>query len=181
MSANCVALLRGINVGGKNRLPMKDLADIFARAGCAEVRTYIQSGNVIFNCADAAVEKLPSLVSAAIAKRHGLMVPVVIRTAAEMSKVLRHNPFLAGGAPEVECHVMFLAKVPSRNDAAKLDPHRSSPDEFELRGREVYLRLPHGAGKSKLTNAYFDSRLGTVSTARNWRTVTTLFEMMNGG
>ncbi len=181
MPSICVALLRGINVGGKNKLPMKDLAAIFAQAGCADVRTYIQSGNVIFTCNEAAMEKLPSLVTAAIAQRHGLKVPVVMRTLAEMDKLVRGNPFIAAGAPEHELHVMFLAAAPAPGNAAKLEPKRFSPDQFEWCGREIYLRLPNGMGKSKITNAYFDFKLATVSTARNWRTVNKLLEMMNGG
>jgi uncharacterized protein (DUF1697 family) len=75
---------------------------------------------------------------------------------------------------------MFLADKPSQAHVDTLDPHRSPPDEFIVQGQEIFLRLPNGAGNSKLTNAYFDSKLATISTSRNWRTVNTLLEMMGG-
>ncbi len=172
-----VALLRGINVGGKNKLPMVRLAALFAGAGCAEVRTYIQSGNVVFSASEALARRVPDLLSRAIADELGLEVPVLTRTGAELRDVVRQNPFLRAGADLQSLHVGFLAAPPPASRVALLDPKRSPPDEFIVKGREIYLRLPNGAGKSKLTNQYFDSRLGTISTVRNWRTVLQLLEM----
>lgn len=174
-----VALLRGINVGGKNKVPMKDLIEIFAATACAGVRTYIQSGNVIFNAAPGHCERLPDMITAQIAKRFGFKVPVVLRTAEQLGKVIRNNPFLKAGAAEHELHVMFLADAPSSRAVQDLDPDRSPPDAFQVRGCEIYLRLPNGAARTKLTNQYFDSKLATISTIRNWRTVNQLFAMMN--
>jgi len=171
-----VALLRGINVGGKNLLPMKALAEIFAGAGCTEVKTYIQSGNVVFRYGRK--KDVAGVVRAEIEKQFGLKVPVVVRSAAEMVKVLAENPFLDGDIDEAWLHVMFLESEPTAEMVAELDGGRSKPDEFVVKGREVYLHLPNGAAKTKLTNAYFDSKLKTVGTQRNWRTVKTLAEMM---
>ena len=177
-----VALLRGINVGGKNLLPMKALAAMFAAAGCKDVKTYIQSGNVVFRYG--AKKDVAAVVRAEIEKQFGLKVPVLVRSAAEMVTVLAENPFLGanegGGAEEALLHVMFLDSEPAAALVAGLDPERSKPDEFVVNGREVYLRLPHGAAKTKLSNAYFDSKLKTVGTQRNWRTVKTLAEMLAG-
>jgi uncharacterized protein (DUF1697 family) len=156
---------------------MKDLIEIFVEAGCADVRTYIQSGNVIFRAESDASPLLPGLIAAAISKQFGYSVPLVLRTDAEIVSVLRHNPFLSLGAPQDELHVLFLADLPARRLVEELDPNRSTPDEFAVRGRDVYLRLPNGAARTKLTNAYFDSKLATTSTGRNWRTVTKLFEL----
>lgn len=175
-----VALLRGINVGGKNKLPMKDLAEMFVAAGCSQVRTFIQSGNVIFSASPAVVAKLPGVINGQIAKRFGLKVPVVMRTAEQMRSVLGNNPFLKAGVAEDELHVLFLADAPAQARVAALDPDRSSPDEFRVQGQEIYLRLPNGGGRSKLTNAYFGSKLETIRTIRNWRTVTKLVELMKG-
>ncbi len=180
MTQTYVGLLRGINVGGKNKLPMKDLAEIFVEAGCGEVRTYIQSGNVIFRAAPAERPRLPGLITAEIARRSGYSIPVVLRTAGELAGVLRNNPFLNAGVSEAELHVLFLADLPARRCVLALDPDRSPPDAFAVSGREVYLRLPNGAARSKLTNAYFDSKLATTSTGRNWRTVTKVFELAQG-
>jgi uncharacterized protein (DUF1697 family) len=172
-----VALLRGINVGGKNRLPMKDLAAIFGDAGCSGIKTYIQSGNVVFRASRACAAQLPGAIKKAISKRFGFDAPLVMRSAAELRGVTRTNPFLRGGADPDSLHVMFLADRPAAARLATLDPKRSPTDEFEVRGREIYLRCPNGLGRTKLTNEYFDKRLETTSTVRNWRTVLKLIEM----
>jgi uncharacterized protein (DUF1697 family) len=197
-----VALLRGINVGGKNVLPMKDLVAIFDRAGCVDVRHYIQSGNVVFGATARQGGSIARVVAERIEKDHGLKVPVVVRTASEMTAVVRANPYLPSAAnpgqagrnmttsqaadplrgvrptsDPKQLHVMFLAHEPEKKRASALDQQRSPPDAFELRGREVFLLLPNGAARTKLTNAYFDSTLATTSTLRNWNTVLKLAEM----
>jgi uncharacterized protein (DUF1697 family) len=172
-----VALLRGINVGGKNSLPMKDLAAMFGQAGCADVATYIQSGNVVFSAPAPLIERLPALIAAQIKKKLKLEVPVLLRSHSELSTVAGRNPFLTPGQDTERLMVMFLASPPTASAIASLDPARSPPDEFAVRRREIYLRCPNGYGKSKLSNAYFDAKLGTTSTGRNWRTVLTLLEM----
>ena len=174
-----LALLRGINVGGKNPLPMKELARIFEGAGCAKVRTYIQSGNVIFDAPKGA--KVGEAVTRGIEKKFGYRIPVILRTAGELEATIRGNPFLTAEADTRWLHVYFLGDRPSETCRASLDAKRSTPDAFEVRGREIYLHLPNGMGRTKLTNAYFDSKLSTVCTARNWATVLKLAEMMQDG
>jgi uncharacterized protein (DUF1697 family) len=172
-----VVLLRGINVGGKNKLPMTDLVAILVAAGCAKAKTYIQSGNVVCTAPATVAKRLPSTVETAIFERWGYRIPIVMRTAAELHAVTQGNPFLkTGGAPET-LHVAFLADVPEPARASALDPKRSPPDELVVRGRDIYLCMPNGVARSKLTNAYFDSALDTTSTIRNWRTVLQLVEM----
>jgi uncharacterized protein (DUF1697 family) len=168
--ATHVALLRGINVGGKNMLSMKALAGLCEAEGCSCVRTYIQSGNVLFRAPKARAARLAAALAARIERDHGLTVPVVLRTVSELEQVARSNPFLPR-SPAAELHVMFLADEPSKTALAGLDLRRSPPDTFVVVGREVYLRLPNGAARTKLSNAWFDGRLATTSTMRNWRTV----------
>ncbi|MGE0191573.1 MAG: DUF1697 domain-containing protein [Planctomycetota bacterium] len=172
-----VALLRGINVGGKNRLRMEDLLGVFEEVGCTEVRTYIQSGNVVFEADKALARRVAAEVASHLYAEHGLEVPVVLRTAAELATVLEDNPYLASGADEAYLHVAFLATRPAQSRIAKLDPDRSPPDVFQVVGREIYLHCPKGVARSKLTNAWFDSALGTVSTMRSWKTVLKLVEL----
>lgn len=174
-----LALLRGINVGGKNKLPMNDLRDLFVVAGCRDVRTYIQSGNVIFTADPDVVAPLPGVITTQIAQRFGYRVPVMVRTAAQIGDIIQHNPFIAEGAATETLHVLFLADQPSASRVDGLDPDRSPPDTFIVRGQEIYLRLPNGAAETKLSNAYFDAKLATTSTGRNWRTVTTLRALMD--
>ena len=173
-----VAMLRGINVGGKHKLPMKELAEIVADCKCSAVRTYIQSGNVVFQAPRDAAPRLPQLLAKRIEERFGFAVPVIVRTRNELARVVLENPFIKEKLPEHELYLYFLADLPAADAVKSLDPKRSAPDRFRVNGREIYLHLPNGMGRSKLTNAYFDSRLSTVSTARNWATVNTLLEMM---
>jgi uncharacterized protein (DUF1697 family) len=178
MPATYVALLRGINVGGKNKLPMKDLTAMFTAAGCIGVTSYIQSGNVIFSASKSLAAKVPSLVSAAIEKQFGFQTRVVVRTVEQMRQVAGGNPFLVAGVEERLLSVMFLADSPEAAHVEKLDPLRSHPDSFLVVGDEIFLHTPTGLADTKLTNAYFDSRLKTIGTSRNWRTVLKLLELM---
>jgi uncharacterized protein (DUF1697 family) len=180
MSATCLALLRGINLGPKNKIPMPCLVEIFTKAGCDNVRTYIQSGNVIFSAALEISTRLPDLITTQIQKRFGYRVPVMLRMTGEMREVVRRNPFIKEGAAEDTLHVLFLADLPKLNAVNSLDPDRSPPNRFILRGKEVYLLFPDGVSRTKLTNAYFDSKLGTIGTVRSWRTVNKLLELMEG-
>jgi len=172
-----VALLRGINVGGKHRLSMKDLAAMVEAAGGRDVRTYVQSGNVVFRAGGKRASGIAAAVARAVLARLGFAAPVLVRTAAELRAVARGNPFLRAGADPEALHVLFLAHRPPKARVAALDPKRSPPDEFAVRGREIYLRLWNGVARTKLGNAYFDAQLGTTTTMRNWRTVLALLAM----
>jgi uncharacterized protein (DUF1697 family) len=173
-----VALLRGVNVGGANKLAMSDLKAIFESAGCVHVETIIQSGNVVFEAPARLVNELASSVAEQIRLRHGLQTPVILRSRAELREIIDGNPFVRAGVDEAVLHVMCLAARPTERDIAALDPHRSTPDEFIVAGKTIYLRLPNGVGRSKLTNAYFDKALRTIGTSRNWRTIARLCEAM---
>ncbi len=178
MPAKYVALLRGVNVGGKNKLPMKDLVEIFTAAGCTEVRNYIQSGNVIFKSTASLAARLPAIVATQIEKQFGFSTRIVIRTVEQLRHVADNNPFLKQGADETLLSVMFLAGVADAGAIAKLDPDRSPGDTYLVQKDAIFLCTPTGLAKTKLTNAYFDSRLQTFSTGRNWRTVLKLIELM---
>ncbi len=173
-----VALLRAINVGGRNSLPMKDLVKLCEGAGCRDVATYIQSGNVAFGASATLAKKLSVALEAAIRAHAGLGVPVILREAAALRAIATANPFLKAGADPGELHVGFLADVPTTAQIAALDPKRSPPDEFVVRGGEVYFRFPKGVGKTKLTIPYLDAKLGTTITLRNWRTLHALIELV---
>ena len=172
-----VALLRGVNVGGHNKLSMQELKRVFAGAGCDNVETYIQSGNVVFEANAKTAAELPHAIASAIERSVGIIAPVIVRSAAQMRWIVDNNPY-SGVAESDQLYVMSLADLPIANAVAALDQMRGHPDEFEVRGAEVYLRLIGGAGRTKLTNAWFDRALKTISTARNWRTVTKLEELV---
>ena len=175
-----VAFLRGLNVGGKNLLPMERLARMFEKLGCQAVRTYIQSGNVIFTASALLARRVPEAISKAIRAETGLEVPVIVRTADELAAIGRAHPFRTANADLKRLHVAFLAEAPAVARIAMLDPNRSPADEFEVRGREIYLHLRNGVARTRLTNAYFDSKLDTVSTLRGVATVDKLVELCRG-
>jgi uncharacterized protein (DUF1697 family) len=171
-----VALLRGVNVGGRHRLPMEDLEGFFEAAGCSVVRTVIQSGNVVFRASVKVARAAPDKVAARIEKAHGHRPAMVLRSAAELAKVAAGNPFVAQGCDQELLHVVFLAEKPAAAAVAALDPGRSLGDRFAVRGREVYLFLPRGVSGTRLTADYLDRTLGTMGTWRNWRSVRRLTE-----
>lgn len=172
-----MGLLRGINVGGKNKLSMKDLAAVFTACGCANVSTYIQSGNVVFDADASTVDQLRDDVSTRILKAHGLTVPVVVRSRDEIAAVPSQNPYASRAIDDAKFYVYFLRDAPTAAAVADLHPDRSPGDEFTVIGRDIYVWLRTGAADTKLTNAWFDRQLATVSTARNWRTVNKLIEL----
>lgn len=168
-----VALLRGINVGGKHRLPMADLRTYFEGAGAREVSTYIQSGNVVFSTAARSAATVCVAVSKAILDRCGFEVPIVCRSATSLRAVVERCPF----QDTENVHVVFLSVTPASATVATLAKDRSPGDSFAVVGDTMYLHLPNGMARTKLTNAWIDTQLKVTSTARNWRTVTTLLEM----
>jgi uncharacterized protein (DUF1697 family) len=163
--ARYVALLRGVNVGGKNRVSMAALRELVASQGHTDVATLIQSGNVVFTARRPAS---PQRLEDAIAKEFGVETTVILRTAAEMANVVVADPFPR--ADHAPVHVGFLAALPPAAKLKALDAGRFRPDEYAIRKRELYVHLPSGIGRSKLV-PYLDRQLGVATTYRNWHTV----------
>jgi uncharacterized protein (DUF1697 family) len=170
-----VALLRGINLGSRNRVSMPELRTLFEELGAEEVSTYVQSGNVVFRSSDTAT-KLAKAIEGRIERDLGLEVTVLVRTKAQLKKLHAGNPFARRGK-ELALHVTFLADTPSRSRVRELAQKEFAPDEFRVVGREVYLHCPNGYGRSKLSNAFFEKQLGVAATTRNWKTVSQLAEL----
>ena len=172
-----VALLRGINVGRHRRISMADLRRVLENAGLDDVSTYLQSGNVLF-MGKGPEARLASTLEQAIREELAPGVSVILRSKTELARIASTNPFERHDPAKL--HVTFLDTRPTAARARTLDPELAAPDEFRLRGRELYLHYPKGYGRSKLTNAYFEKQLRVVATTRNWRTVTTLAELVGG-
>jgi uncharacterized protein (DUF1697 family) len=151
---------------------MSELADEFDALGHEDIRTYIQSGNVVFSSPKTERVITPAL-EAAIEKRFGLAVKVMLRSHDELAEVAAANPF----ADTSGVYVVFLERAPSAKAAASLDPDRSPGDSFVLVGRELYLQLPTGAGRTKLTLGYLEKQLGVAGTQRNWNTLLKLIAL----
>jgi uncharacterized protein (DUF1697 family) len=163
-----VALLRGVNVGGKNKVPMAELRTVFESLGYTEVTTLIQSGNVMFTARAAVTTKT---LEHAIADRFGVETTVVLRTGPELERVVAANPFTGGDVSKL--HVGFFGTKPTAAVVRGFDAARFEPEEFAVHGREVYFHLPDGMGRAKLPPA-LDRQLKVPVTVRNWNTVTKL-------
>jgi uncharacterized protein (DUF1697 family) len=170
------ALLRGVNLGGHNRVPMAELRRAVEALGYDDVATYVQSGNVVFSTASKPEAAMARTLERAIERSCRLDVTVLVRSASQLARLQQDNPFLARRREPTTLHVTFLAARPSA--AARRDlPDGEGPDQLVVHGREVYLWCPKGYGRTKLTNAWFERRLGVPATTRNWRTVVTLGEL----
>jgi uncharacterized protein (DUF1697 family) len=172
-----IALLRGINVGGKNTLPMKALAALLRNLGFHNVQTYIQSGNVVFqeggqrSCA-----QLGSRIGAEIKKRFGIETHVLILTSGELKAAMLANPFPGAASEPKTLHLFFMDGEPEHADLAALESIKASGERFSVQGCVFYLQAPAGIGRSKLA-AKAERLLGVCLTSRNWRTVSKLMEM----
>jgi uncharacterized protein (DUF1697 family) len=170
-----VSMLRGVNVGGRRRLKMSGLAETFTSLGFENVRTYVQSGNVVFSTNLADESSLAKRVEKELKSRLGLDVVVIIRTSNELAGIVGRNPF--AGKEQSKLHVTFLYTKPARVPIEKMEGVRGEDEEFAVSGREVFLFLPNGYGRTKLSNNFFEKALNVPATTRNWNTVTTLLEM----
>jgi uncharacterized protein (DUF1697 family) len=172
-----LAILRGINVGGHHLIAMKELKALFEDLRFQGVRTYIQSGNVVFQAPDADPQTLAARIEARILEQYQFPVPVLIRTAAELKAALDRNPFLQPGGPDPDkLHVTFLADHPDPARLAQVDAY-NGPDACSISEREVFLYCPQGYGNTKLNNSFFEKKLGVRATTRNLKTVRHLVGM----
>jgi len=171
-----VALFRGINVMGNNVLPMKALQGLLEQNGCREVRTYIQSGNVVFRSAHARASAVERKLGALVAASHGFQPRVLALGLEDLEQAAAGNPFPRAAEAPTTVHLFFLAEVPPAPDLEGLAALATATERFELKGRVFYLHTPDGFGPSKLA-ARAERLLGVHATARNWRTVTTLVEL----
>ena len=171
-----VAMLRGVNVGG-NSLRMDWLRGACEDIGLQNVRTYVQSGNIVFSSRTASL-KLAQTLKTMIDRQTRLPVAVVVRSAAEMAKIVAGNPFLKqNGIDVTKLHVTFLGEAVSKPSIDKLDALAGTRDEYRLVKREMYLHCPINYGETKLSNKAIEKVLSVSATTRNWKTVTTLHEM----
>ena len=175
-----IALLRGINVGGRHRVPMAELRELFEGAGCEEVRTYIQSGNVVLAAPRADREELADRLAGAVEEAKGFRPAVMLLTLDGLDAAMEANPFPEATAEPNRLHLWFLAGEPDEAGLDALEAVRAPSERFGLSGRVFYLHAPDGIGRSKLAERV-ERALGVEATARNWRTVATLHDVAAGG
>jgi uncharacterized protein (DUF1697 family) len=172
-----VALLRGINLGSHKKVAMADLRDLAETIGLTKPKTYVQSGNLVFETG-LAERATVSALEKGLEDRFGFEVPVICRSGAEIEGIAREHPFSGLGLDDRFLHVAFLDRSPDGDAAELIDVAAYSPDRLVGEGREVYLAYPGGLGRSKLNHGLLEKRLGVAATIRNWRTVTKLAAMV---
>lgn len=176
-----IAILRGINVGTGRKVPMADLKKLCENMGLQNVQTYIQSGNVVFEWSRSeSISELETRLQQAFAKAFGFDIPVLIRTSGEWAESLAQNPFLKEENVDIErLHLTCLKELPSPELLEKIKTFQYLPDRYEIIGKNVFVFCAAGYGTSKLVNSFFESKLKTPATTRNWKTVMKLHEMIN--
>lgn len=175
-----ICLLRGINVSGQKLIKMKDLAPVFEQLGYNRVQTYIQSGNVLFSTPEKATDKLKHEIETRIHQTFGFEVPVFLLTPDDIQSILENNPFSEETRQHPEqCYVTLLAGVPQEQYSRSTQSLSGGTDLFHIAGNVVYLFCLGGYGKSKLSNNFFEQKLKTGATTRNWKTMVTLAERVN--
>jgi uncharacterized protein (DUF1697 family) len=173
-----IALFRGINVGGKNRLPMNELVAIFQALGYENVQTFIQSGNVVFSSNEKVGEKEASRISSEIAVKRGFEPTILILSEKQLQDAIYHNQFPTGEGKAL--HFFFLESMPNQANLKRLNALKSEAEEFQLVDKVFYLYAPDGIGRSKLASAV-EKTLGVALTARNWNTVSKVAAMAKKG
>jgi uncharacterized protein (DUF1697 family) len=171
-----IALFRGVNVGGKNTLPMKELASILADLGALNVKTYIQSGNAVFMSSEKDALRFSNKISLEIKKRRGFEPRVMLLELEEIERAMKKNPFPEAEADPKVLHVSFLASEPVKPNLKALESLKIESERFQLIDKVFYLHAPEGIGRSKLA-ANTERLLGVPMTDRNWRTVCKIREM----
>jgi uncharacterized protein (DUF1697 family) len=173
-----IAMLRGINVSGHNIIKMEQLRASFAALGFSNTKSYIQSGNLVFEASNASTAGLVEKISRKILGDFGMSVPVTVKTAKEIDQIIKRNPFpKMPGIDPSKLHITFLSTNPPPKALEQLLPLAAKSEQFRIIGQEVFLYCPDGYGNSKLSNTAVEKKLGVGATTRNWKTVNTLLAM----
>jgi uncharacterized protein (DUF1697 family) len=172
-----VALLRGVNVGGNNRVPMAHLRELMQELGYEDVRTHLQSGNAVFTAPRTPPPQAAREIENKLERHLGLSIRVLVRTRDELARVVSANPLPEAVSEPSRLLVTFLSAPPDPERLRELDPADFEPDRFGVGEREVYVWCPEGVRTIKLSYAFWEKRFGVVATARNWNTVTRLLAL----
>ena len=171
-----IAILRGINVGGKRKILMADLKSMCEKLELKNVKTYIQSGNLIFN-SDRQNSDLENDLEKAILENFGFEVPVIVRTEKELESAINNNPFFDKDSDIKQLHLTFLKEKPCQENVDKIITYNYEPDEFKIKDKDTFIFCSGKYHQSKLTNNFFEKQLMVGATTRNWKTVMKLLEL----
>lgn len=171
-----IGILRGINVGGKRKILMADLKSMCEKLGLKNVKTYIQSGNLIFN-SDRKNAELESDLEKAITEKFEFDVPVIVRTEKELENSISNNPFFDKDADINQLHLTFLKEKPNKENLEKILTFNYEPDKFKIEDKDAFIFCAGKYHESKLTNNFFEKQLKFGATTRNWKTILKLSEL----
>ena len=170
-----IAMLRGINVSGHRIIRMEDLRKSFETLGFRQVKTYVQSGNVIFEAGKDSAAGLCEQIRKRLSRNFGFEVPVLLKTSKELEQTIHDNPFLMAAAIyHSKLHVTFLSKAAAISAEKNLETLVTNGEQFYVNGQEIYLYCPNGYGRTKLSNVAIEKKLGLEATTRNWKSVNAL-------
>jgi len=169
-----VSILRGINVSGQKKINMAELRQLLSGVGLEELETYIQSGNIVFK-ADQTHDKLEEVIRESIMGHFGFEVPTLVLTAAELGIIIQENPFQDKDLTKL--HVTFLSAHPNSQLIDSLAPSPNPLEEYLIKGKVIYVYCPDGYGRTKINNMFFERKLKTTATTRNWKTCIKLWEI----
>ena len=175
-----VALLRAVNLGAHNKVPMAELKKLADGCGFTNARTLLQSGNLVFECTDRDCDAHEAALERALAKQLGVETPVIVRSASAWRDIVKANPFPAEAKKDPgHLLVMPLKGAPGRDRVADLQKAIPGRERVKAVGRELYLVYPDGIGRSRFTGAIIDRKIGVAGTARNWNTALKLLAMLD--
>ncbi|MCG8485189.1 MAG: DUF1697 domain-containing protein [Clostridia bacterium] len=173
-----IALLRGINVGGKRIIKMDDLKTVLSSIGLKNIITYIQSGNIIFDCPKSNIQVLEEKMKKEIFKSFGFEVPVIIRTHEEYIALTDRNPFFNAESDTSKLVITFLQQKPNAEDIRITEKLDFPPDKFQIKGKEVFIYCESKYHLTKISNSFFEKKLNTHATSRNWKTLNKILQMI---
>jgi uncharacterized protein (DUF1697 family) len=173
-----ISLLRGINVGASRTVPMKDLVSLYESLGLKNVRSYVRSGNILFDNPGSKPGEISGILEEQISRMTSFPVKVFIRDENDLREIIGNNPFCKGLSPDIAgLHVTFLSSAPPTDAVNEVNRITDPVDKAAVLGREVYLFCPEGYGRTRFSNSFLEKKLGVAATTRNWKTVTALAEM----
>jgi len=174
-----IAILRGINVGGKRTILMEDLKLMFSELGFKSASTYIQSGNVLFGSDEKLADlEVAELIEQEILGQYKFEVPVIVRTCEELELAVKNNPFYQSKETDInQLHLTFLKETPAQENIVKIESYDFEPDKFKINGKDVFVFCNGKYHETKLSNNFFENKLKTPATTRNWKTVLKLVEL----
>lgn len=173
-----IALLRGINVSGQKKIKMTDLKNILLELEFENIQTYIQSGNIVFKYSRTSLKDLETQIENKIFEHYNFKVPTMVKNPSDLEHILHNNPFLNDpNKDQSRLYVTFLAEIPSRAHTEKLKSFDYRPEEYIIDGKTIYFYSPHGYGRAKMNNNFFENQLKVAATTRNWKTINKLVEL----